>query len=74
MSTLRNHLETQHKTLYEDYQQTDAWEIEQCKRKEGYIKEPRPFQLAGFLKCLLQWIVSDDQASSLLISSFYYTV
>jgi len=74
MSTLRNHLETRHKTLYEGYQRTNAWEMEQRKHKEGHTKEPRPFQLAGFLEHLIRWIVSDDQASNLLISSFYYTI
>lgn len=72
VSTLRNHLKTQHKTLYEGYLRTDAWEIEQRNRKGAHVDEP--FHLAGFLERLLRWIVSDDQASSFFKLSFYYAV
>ena len=61
VTTLRNHLNTKHHNLYKGVQRTDAWEMER-KRKEGHIDEL--FHLAGFLECLLRWIVSDDQASS----------
>jgi len=72
VSTLRNHLKTQHEALYEGYLRTDVWEIEQRKRKGAHVDEP--FHLAGFLERLLRWIVSDDQASSLFILSFYYAI
>ena len=69
VSTLRYHLKTLHYTHYDGLLWTDAWEMERRRREGGDTAEP--FHLSGFLEHLIQWIVSDDQASSASILSLY---
>ena len=67
VSTLRNHLRTQHQAIYEGYLRTEAWEIEQRTHKATHT-DNEPFHLAGFFERLLRWMVVDDQVSSVLKS------
>jgi hypothetical protein len=51
--------------LYEGYLETGSWEMALRKHKVAHTDEP--FHLAGFLEHLLQWMVTDDQVSGILI-------
>jgi hypothetical protein len=66
VSTLRNHLKSQHQSIYEGYQRMSAREAEQHQDKGQRTHEP--FHLAGFFEHLLRWIAVDDQASGMFIN------
>lgn len=68
VTTLRTHLRSKHDTTYEGYLRTGTWETALCQNK-GHTDEP--FHLAGFFEHLIQWMVIDDQVSSVFILSLY---
>jgi len=69
VTTLRNHLKKDHPESYGDYLRTNTLELQ--KHKGGHVDDLEPFHLAGFLDCLIRWLVSDDQASNASVSTIY---
>jgi hypothetical protein len=66
VTTLHNHLKKDHEDNHKSYLRTEAHGLH---KQMGDNSEP--FHLAGFLDRLIQWIVSDDQASNAFIFPLY---